>query len=159
MVDADNAQPYTNLPLIEVFQMNLPSGPTPAAPPQIGTLAATSLAPAPAGSTSPYKPGPVPAGTSVLLTAGNVFAINNGDSIQRVAFYISSNNGAPFSAASDTLLGYGTGAMNLPNGGSSNWTLTIPTTGLAPGTYTIFAQALDSNGLFSDPIATTVTIR
>ena len=130
MVDADNAAAFTNLPLIEVFQVTVPSGTPALAPPQIGTLADTSLAPAPSGSTSPYLPGPVPAGTDVQLTAGNVFAINSGDSIQQVAFYITSNNSAPFSSTSDQLLGYGTGTANLPNGGSSNWTLTISTTGL-----------------------------
>jgi chitodextrinase len=160
VTDADNVQSYTNLPLIEVFQVSLPSGtgtPTLAAP-QIGTLAATSLAPAPSGSTSPYLPGPTPKGTNVLLTAGNVFAINSGDSIKQVAFYITSNNSAPFSTASDTLLGTGTGTKNMPNGASSNYTLTISTSNLAAGTYTIFAQTLDTDGLFSDPIATTLTI-
>jgi PKD repeat protein len=157
LVEADNEQPYTDLPLIEVFQVNVPSGSSGQVAPQIGTLAATSLAPAPSSSTSPYLPGPVPSGANLLLTAGNVFAINSGDSIAQVAFYLAPGTGSSFSS-NDLLLGYGAGAQNLPNGGSSNWTLSKSTSGLAKGTYTVFAQAKDADGLFSDPIATTFTI-
>jgi hypothetical protein len=39
-----------------------------------------------------------------------------------------------------------------------NWTATFSTAGLAPGTYTVFAQAKDSSGLFSDPIAACFTV-
>jgi hypothetical protein len=51
----------------------------------------------------------------------------------------------------DTLLGSGTVSGH-------NWTLTMSTTGLSSGTHTIFAQALDSDGLLSAPIAITLTI-
>ena len=165
---ADQQAAYSSLPLIEVFQVNVPSGTPAAAAPQIGTLTGMpSVTPnpsaaAPDGSAVPQDfgtyPGPVNAGDPVLLTAGNVYALNVSASITQVAFYLSSNPSAPFSASSDTLLGYGTGAQNLPTGGSTNWNLTMSTTGLAPGTYTVFAQTQDSDGLVSDPIAWTLTI-
>jgi hypothetical protein len=34
----------------------------------------------------------------------------------------------------------------------------ISTSGMSPGTYTIFAQAMDASGLFSNPIPITLTI-
>ena len=164
--NADNEVPYSHLPLIEVFQVNVPTGTPVAAPPQIGTLAATpSIPPDPnypsPGSSPPQwfgtYAGPINEGDNAVLTAGNVYAITSGANITQVAFYLSSDNSDPFSS-NDTLLGYGTGTQNLPNGGSTNWALTISTEGLSSGTYTIFAQAEDSNGLLSDPISMTLTI-
>jgi len=166
-MNADTEADSSSLPLVEVFQVTVPTGTPAAAPPQIGTLtAAPSITPNPnyPSSDGAQVPqwvgtyaGPVKRGDPIVITAGNVYALNSGDSITQVSFYISSNNSAPFSS-SDTLLGHGTGAQNLPTGGSTNWTLTASTSGLASGTYTIFAQALDSDGLLSDPIAMTLTI-
>lgn len=149
VLNADNQTPYSSLPLIEVFQLTTsqPSASTPLAP-EIGTLAATP---------STEAPGPVPQGTSVTLTAGNVYAISNGASVTQVAFYLDSNNDGVLETGADKLLGYGT-PSTIPNAGH-NSILTISTAGLSPGTYTLFAQALDSNGLLSNPIATTVTIQ
>jgi hypothetical protein len=47
------------------------------------------------------------------------------------------------------LLGYGTQTS------TGTWTFTFSTTGLTAGTYTCFAQAEDSFGVLSDPLATT----
>ncbi len=47
----------------------------------------------------------------------------------------------------------------MPDGSSTNWTLTIQTTGMASGSYTLIAQAKDSNGLKSKPIITTLLIQ
>jgi hypothetical protein len=152
VLDADNVAAYSNLPLIEVFQVNT-SALTGAQKPQIGTLAVTTTAAAPSGSTSPLAPGPIAAGTPVLLTAGNVYDINgNGSSVVGVKFYLDTDGDGTFNASTDTLLGSGTASGN-------NWTLTMSTTGLSSGTHIIYAQALDSNGLFSDPIAITLTIQ
>ena len=56
-------------------------------------------------------------------------------------------------AASDTLLGYGTA------NGDGTWSLTFSTAGWASGTYTLFAQAKDSYGVFGDPLALTLTVQ
>jgi PKD repeat protein len=148
LVDADNQQAYTNLPLIEVFQVSMPSGAAQAVAPQIGTLAATP---------STDAPGPVPAGTAVTLTAGNAYSIYPGGSVTQVAFYLDTNNDGVLQTGTDQLLGYGT-PSTIPNA-NHNWTLTMSTSGMKSGTYTVFAVALDSDGLFSNPIATTLTIQ
>jgi hypothetical protein len=151
VVGADTQQPYTSLPLIEVFQLTLP-GPSGPQAPQIGTLAATTTQAAPSGSTSPYAPGPIPAGTPVVLTAGNVYDINgNGSTVVGVKFYLDSNKDGILEPGTDTFLGNGTVSGH-------NWTLTVSTTGLSSGTYTIFAQAVESDGLLSDPFAMILTI-
>jgi hypothetical protein len=51
-----------------------------------------------------------------------------------------------------TLLGYGT--QTSPG----VWTFTFTVT-LAPGSYTLLAQAQDSDGVFSDPAALTLTVQ
>ncbi len=53
----------------------------------------------------------------------------------------------------DKLLGY---AIQASPG---VWTLTFSTTGWAAGTYTLFAQAEDSYGIFGDPFAITLTVQ
>jgi hypothetical protein len=53
-------------------------------------------------------------------------------------------------------VGYGT-PSTIANAGH-NWTLTMSTTGLTAGTYTIYARALDSYGQWSAPTVTTLTI-
>jgi len=148
LTNADHEAPYSSLPLIEVFQVNVPSGAQAPASPQIGTLAATP---------STLAPGAIPAGTPTTLTAGNVYALTAGASITEVSFYLDTDGGSTLDG-SDELLGQGTGAANMPDDSSTNWTLTIDTTGMAPGSYTIFVQATDSDGQKSDPIATTLII-
>jgi PKD repeat protein len=136
----DQQAPFSSLPLIAVFQVNLNA---PASThPEVGTLA---------GTPTTLVPGPVAAGTTVTLTAGNVYAIVPGARVTQVAFYIE-----PSGSTSQRLLGYGT-PSTIPNAGH-NWTLDISTAGLVSGNYTIVAVALDSNGLFSDPITYTLTI-
>jgi PKD repeat protein len=153
VLNADTEAPYSSLPLIEVFQVTLTppgggqTGGGQTAAPQVGTLAATP---------STQAPGPVSAGTAVTLTAGNVYAINPGDYVTQVAFYVDTNHDGVLERGTDQLLGYGT-VSTIPNAGH-NWTLTFSTSGMAAGTYTLFAQALDANGLFSDPLATTLTV-
>jgi hypothetical protein len=162
---ADDAQPYTYLPLIEVFQVTTGTASGPVAP-QIGTLTGAPVI-APQNGTAYFDMpqavgtyvGPVHRGDPVQLTAGNVYAITpGGTTVTQVAFYISPNgNTSPFSTSIDTLLGYGTPSTTANAG--HNYNLTISTSGLTAGTYRVFAVALDSNGLLSNPIAWTLTIQ
>jgi hypothetical protein len=155
VLNADHALPYSSLPLIEVFQVTMPySGASGPAAPQIGTLAATP---------SNLAPGPVSAGTPVTLTAGNVYTVNLGAStvnpnlsVTQVAFYLETNSSGVPNPGSDQLLGYGT-PSTIANA-NHNWTLTMSTAGLTSGTYTLYARALDSSGLWSNPITTTLRI-
>jgi uncharacterized delta-60 repeat protein len=87
---------------------------------------------------------PVTAGSSVTLTASNITA-DGGAAITQVAFYVQVNG-------TKTLLGYGT--QTSPG----VWTFSF-TVNLAPGTYTLFAQAEDSDGVFGDLDALVLTVQ
>jgi len=63
----------------------------------------------------------------------------------QVAFYYFDSTG------NKVTLGYGT--QTSPG----VWTLTF-TVNLAPGTYTLFAQAEDSYGVFGDPVPLTLQV-
>jgi hypothetical protein len=144
-MNADTKAPYSCLPLIEVFQINLTV--TAPANPHIGTLCVTRADIDRKNPNASPRPGPVPAGAPVVLTAGNVYPVKNAR-IAKVRFYLDKVGGK--------LLGNGT-PSKVPNA-NHNWALPISTTGMKPGAYTIFSQAEDSGGLLSDPIATTLTI-
>jgi uncharacterized delta-60 repeat protein len=90
------------------------------------------------------SPNPATAGGSVALTASNITDANPGAAVTQVAFYVQVNG-------NNTLLGYGT--QTSPG----VWTFAY-TVNLAPGTYTLFAQAEDSYGAFGDPLAITLTV-
>jgi uncharacterized delta-60 repeat protein len=105
--------------------------------PQIGSFTAT-----------PY---PVTQGTSLTLTAANVVDLNLGSSVTQVAFYQDANGDGVLEPATDLLLGYGT--QTSPG----VWTFVF-TVNLAPGTSTLFVQAKDSYGVFSDPPALTLDV-
>jgi uncharacterized delta-60 repeat protein len=95
------------------------------------------------------NPNQVPAGSSVTLTASNILNANPTSTISQVAFYVDANGDGILEPGTDTLLGYGTN-----NGGT--WTFTFtPTTS---GTFTLFAQAQDSNGVFSDPVSVALQV-
>ncbi|MFO0813505.1 MAG: hypothetical protein U0796_09815 [Gemmatales bacterium] len=138
-MNQDREVPYSSLPLVQVFQINL-TPPTSPLTPQIGTLAVTP---------TNLQPGAVQIGTQLTLTAGNVYAIQPGHSITQVAFYLDSNNDGILQQGSDQLLGYGSQL-------SSNHTSTvqISTSSLSSGRQTVFAQVLDSGNLLGDTIAT-----
>jgi uncharacterized delta-60 repeat protein len=100
------------------------------------------------------NPNPVAAGSTVTLTAGNITTGNPASSIAQVAFYLDSNNDGRLEPGSDQLLGYA--SQTSPG----IWTLTNSSAfGLTAGTYRLFAQAEDSDGIFSDPIALTLTVQ
>jgi hypothetical protein len=98
------------------------------------------------------SPHPVTVGTSLTLTAANVADLDPGDSVARVAFYRDANGDGVLEPGSDILLGYGTQTS------AGTWTFTFSTKGLASGTYTLFAQAEDNYGVFSDPLAITARV-
>lgn len=100
------------------------------------------------------NPDPVTSGGSVTLTASNITPADPSSTITQVAFYLDSNNDGTLEPATDTLLGYAT--QTSPG----VWTLTFSTSamGLTAGTYTLFAQAEDSDGVFGDPDAIRLTV-
>ena len=98
------------------------------------------------------NPNPVTAGGSVTLTTSNILNSNPTSTITQVAFYLDANNDGILEPGTDTLLGYGTN-------NSGTWTFTSSTAfSLTSGTYTLFAQAVDSNGVFSDPVAISLRV-
>ncbi|HEY1376024.1 MAG TPA: hypothetical protein VGF55_04490, partial [Gemmataceae bacterium] len=103
-----------------------------ASAPQVGSLTAS--------------PNPADAGSAVTLTAGGITDGNPGATVTRVAFSVESGDG------SSTLLGYGT------RNADGTWSFTFSTTGWAAGTYTLLAQAEDSDGAFGDPAALTLEL-
>jgi hypothetical protein len=71
-----------------------------------------------------------------------------------VAFYLDSNNDGKLEPGTDALLGYAT--QSSPG----VWTLTDSSAfGLTKGTYTLFARAEGSDGVFGDPVALTLTVQ
>jgi uncharacterized delta-60 repeat protein len=90
---------------------------------------------------------PMIVGSSVTLTA-SVAALNPGSTVTQVAFYYFDSNG------NKVTLGTVTGTQTSP--GVWSFTLTV---NLAPGTYTLFAQAEDSYGAFSDPRALPLAVQ
>jgi hypothetical protein len=83
------------------------------------------------------SPDPVSAGSSLTLTASNFSDEIASATVTQVAFYVQING-------TNTLLGQGT--QSSPG----VWSLTFMVN-LAPGTYTLYAQAEDSYGTLGDP--------
>src|SRR5262249_51618524 len=90
------------------------------------------------------NPNPVTSGSNVTLTASNIAA--DGGTITQVTFYYYDSNG------NKAVLGYGT------EDSSGDWILNF-TVNLASGTYTLYAQAQDSDGVLGDPAALTLTVQ
>ncbi len=134
---ADNAS-LGALPVIGVWHVAVPPSGS-AANPRIGAAAVTTTE-----FTAPGHPktGPVTANTPVLLTAGNVYPATAGASITGVAFYRDANANGTLEVGTDVFLGNATQQGSLNSG--HNWELTVPTTGLTSGSYTLFARATDS---------------
>ena len=84
-------------------------------------------------------------GSSITLTGTNITDGNPNSTIKQVALYVQLNG-------SNTLLGYAT--QTSPGVWTFNYTVN-----LAPGSYTLFAQAEDSYGVFGDPLALTLTVQ
>jgi hypothetical protein len=92
------------------------------------------------------SPNPVTSGSNTTLTASNIIDADPGGTITQVAFFYYDGTGA------EQVLGYGTQTS------TGVWTLNY-TVSLATGSYTIYAQAEDSYGVFSDPLALTLTVQ
>jgi uncharacterized delta-60 repeat protein len=98
------------------------------------------------------NPNPVTSGSNLTLTASNITDSNHNSTITQVAFYLASSTGNGQLNSNDTLLGYATQTSH------GVWTFTF-TLNLAPGSYTIFAQAEDRLGIFSYADALTLTVQ
>ena len=81
----------------------------------------------------------------MTLTASNITDGNPGSTITQVAFYYFDSVGAKH------VLGYGT--QTSPGVWTFNFTVN-----LTSGTYTLYAQAEDSYGVFGDPLALTLQV-
>jgi uncharacterized delta-60 repeat protein len=89
---------------------------------------------------------PVTAGSNETFTVSGITDGNANSTITQVAFYYFDSTGTK------QVLGYGT--QTSPG----VWTLNY-TVSLASGTYTIYAQAEDSYGVFGDPFALSLTVQ
>jgi uncharacterized delta-60 repeat protein len=118
----------------------------------LGAAAARYLASNPTVGSFTASSNPVSAGSSITLTISSLTDPNPSSNITQVAVYLDSNGDGKLEPGSDTLIGYAT--QTSPG----VWTLTY-TVNLTPGTYTLFAQAEDNYGLFSDPFALTLTVQ
>jgi hypothetical protein len=83
----------------------------------------------------------------VALTAGNVYSVNKA-AVANVKFYLDKVGGK--------LLGDGTPSRSL--NANHNWSLVISTADMPQGMHTIVCQAESSEGLLSEPVATTLTL-
>jgi hypothetical protein len=91
------------------------------------------------------NPNTVTSGSSTTLTASNITDANPNSTITQMAFYYFNSCGAK------VVLGYG--MLTSPGA----WTLNL-TVNLASGNYMLYAQAQDSDGVFGDPLATTLQV-
>ena len=95
------------------------------------------------------NPNPITAGSSLTLTASNIsppFLYWAGVTIKQVTFYYFDSRGAQH------VLGNGTQTS------TGVWTLTVKAN-LTPGTYTLDAQAEDSDGLFGPAAELALTVQ
>jgi len=86
----------------------------------------------------------VSAGDSFTLTASDITDPNPGATITQVGLWVNGFGGQPNWLATETSRGV--------------WTYTFDTTGWTPGTYTFYAQAVDSYGVPSSVVAVTVQV-
>jgi uncharacterized delta-60 repeat protein len=97
-------------------------------------------------------PNPVSTSNSVTLSASGILNSNPTTTIIQVAFYYFDNNAIKVVlSASQTSPGVWT--YSAPSGLTDSNAVPLPS-----GTYTLYAQATDSNGVFSDPVALTLTV-
>jgi uncharacterized delta-60 repeat protein len=85
-------------------------------------------------------------GSNLTLTAQNITDTNPGAAVTGVTFYYYDGTGTK------QVVG------NVMQTSPGVWTSTF-TVGLAPGSYTLYAQAEDSYGVFGDPLALALTVQ
>jgi uncharacterized delta-60 repeat protein len=111
-----------------------------------GMALARFLATGPQISSFTASPNPVPPPGSLTLTVSTIIDSNPGASITQVEFYY-------YAGGNKVTLG----TVTQPTAGA--WTLTSQNAfGLTTGTYTIYAQAEDSYGVFGDQVSLTLTV-
>jgi uncharacterized delta-60 repeat protein len=98
------------------------------------------------------SPNPVTSGSNTTLTAANISDADPGATVAQVAFYLDTNDDGILEPGTDTLLGYGT--QSSPGVWSYSFTVNQTT-----GSYTLFAQAEDSYGVFGDPFSLMLTVQ
>ncbi|MFO0841569.1 MAG: hypothetical protein U0797_04090 [Gemmataceae bacterium] len=103
------------------------------------------LASAPQIGSFTAGPSPVVSGGTTTLTASNFTDANPGATVALVDFYI-------MVGGSPLLLGRGT------RNSDGSWSFVFDTTGYAPGTYTLYAQATDNYGALGNPVSLTLTL-
>jgi uncharacterized delta-60 repeat protein len=91
---------------------------------------------------------PVTASSSLTLAAGSITDANPGAVITQVEFYYYDASGNKVTL----------GTVTQPTAGAWTLTSTPAALGLTTGTYTIYAQAEDNYGVFSDPVSLTLTV-
>jgi uncharacterized delta-60 repeat protein len=121
-------------------------------PPANGVALARFLAAGPQIGSFTANPNPATAGSSLTLTASSITDSNPNSTIRQVAFYVDSNNDGILEPGTDKLVGYATQTS------LGVWTFTF-TVNLSPGTYTLFAQAEDSYGVFGDPVMLALSVQ
>lgn len=117
------------------------------APGLVGTATTPS---APAIGSMTVSPSSVVSGSTVMLQASGVQEV--GGTIASVSFYEETNGVAGLQTSSDALIGSGTQTS------SGTWALSATTTGVSPGTYTLYAVATDASGVSSAARAATLTV-
>jgi uncharacterized delta-60 repeat protein len=118
----------------------------------LGAAAARYLSADPKIGSFTASSNPVASGSNETLTVANLSDSNPSSSITQVAIYVDSNGDGKLEAGSDMLIGYAT--QTSPGVWTINYTVN-----LTAGTYTLFAQAQDNYGLFSDPFALSLTVQ
>ncbi len=99
------------------------------------------------------SPNPVVSGSSTTLTASNITDGNPGATVTQVAIYLDSNGDGKLEPGTDTLLGYAT--QTSPGVWTFTYTVNLP----SGSTYTLFAQAQDSDNVLGDPFALPLTVQ
>ncbi|MGO9468335.1 MAG: endonuclease/exonuclease/phosphatase family protein [Isosphaeraceae bacterium] len=105
----------------------------------------------PSISSFTVSPSSVVPGTLVTLSADDVTAYGS-SSVAYVNFYVEDNGVPGLQTDTDSLVAAGT---NQNNG---DWTASLQTSSLTPGTYTYYAVATDSNDQTGIPLSQTLTV-
>ena len=91
------------------------------------------------------NPTSFPSGTLVTLTVSGILNSNPSSTITGVVFYLDTVGGPPLT-------------VTLLSNSNGTWSYSFDTTGLSFGNHTLYAEAVDSNGIFSDPLAVNLQV-
>ena len=79
------------------------------------------------------------------MTVSGILNSNPSSTIGNIVFYLDAVGGTPLT-------------VTLISNSNGTWSYSFDTTGLASGTHTLYAQAVDNLGVFSDPFAISLTV-